>query len=315
VTAKTGPGTNRSVVHARSFHPDGSPEGGELLLLRDAGVWAIAVAGPGRFVLASSNGLQLFSRAGKALTAPVPVHEAGPDFVDYDFVIAVGADGRIAVAWASAGTAPYPGPCLTNSYARVFSPRLTPLTGTLVLDMGSDSDCTGPQPDGIALTPGDDLVALLTCYCDGDLVYTVQIGSHGQELPIGFVDSSCGGHLNDCNTNAASLAVGADGRLAVVEDYWSENPPSGTPFTGIDGQVLDVDGNTLVGPSAVARPRVGMLSNPQIAWVGASRAFVAVWLAATDQDGIGTDVFGRVLGAEATPEGRDFRVSLPAAPG
>ncbi|HXO26071.1 MAG TPA: hypothetical protein VOA80_01890, partial [Thermoanaerobaculia bacterium] len=43
VAAKTGPGANRPVVHARSFHPDGSPEGGEFLLLSDAGVWAIAV--------------------------------------------------------------------------------------------------------------------------------------------------------------------------------------------------------------------------------------------------------------------------------
>src|ERR1700692_1468494 len=90
VSAKTGPGANRPVVHARSFHSDGSPEGGEFLLLRDAGVWAIAVAGPGRFVLAYNDVLQLFSRAGKALAAPVLVHEAAPDFVDYDFVVAVG---------------------------------------------------------------------------------------------------------------------------------------------------------------------------------------------------------------------------------
>lgn len=314
VRGKKGPAANRSVVHARSFHPDGSPEGGEFLLLRDAGVWAIAVAGPGRFVLAYNNVLQLFSRDGKALTAPALVHEAAPDFVDYDFVIAVGADGRIAVAWASGGTAPYPGPCLSNSYARIFSPRLAPLTGTLVLDVGSDSDCSGPQPDAIALTPGGDLFALLTCFCAGDYVYSVLIDSHGEGLPTAGIDFNCGGHLNNCNTNGASLAVGADGRLVVLEDYNADpDVVPGTPFTGIDGQVLDLDGNASVGLFPVARPRVGMLSNPQIAWVGASRAFVAVWLAA-GQDGVGTDIFGRMLGADATPLGWGFRLTPPAAP-
>ena len=315
VAAKTGPGANRPVVHARSFHPDGSPEGGEFLLLSDAGVWAIAVAGPGRFVLAYNNVLQLFSRAGKPLAAPVVVHEAAADFVDFGFVVAVGTDGRIAVAWASGGTAPYPGPCLSNSYARIFSPHLAPLTGTLVLDVGSNSDCSGPQPDAIALTPGDDIFALLTCWCAGTYVYSVRIDSHGGDLPPAYVDFNCGGHLNNCNTLDASLAVGADGRLVVLEDYWADPEiEAGTPFTGIDGQVFDVDGNFLAGLFPVARPSVGMVANPQIAWIGARRAFVAVWLA-EGQDGVGTDIFGRLLGAEANPEGRQFRVSLPAAPG
>src|SRR5258708_4210579 len=68
------------------------------------------------------------------------------------------------------------------------------------------------------------------------------------------------------------------------------------------------------GAARGAGPRAGLLSNPQIAWVGASRAFVAVWLA-EGQDSVGTDVFGRVLGADATPLGWGFRLSLPTAPG
>jgi hypothetical protein len=318
VSAKTGPGANRPVVHARSFHPDGSPASGEFVLLRDAGTWAIAVAGPGRFVLAYNNSLQLFNRFGKALTAPVLVHEAAPDFVDFGFVVAVGADGRIAVAWASGGTAPYPGPCLSNSYARIFSPRLTPLTGTLVLDVGSDSDCSGPQPDAIALTPGGDLFALLTCWCAGDYVYAVRIDGHGESLPAGFVDFDCTG-LSDCNTIDASLAAGGDGRLVVLEDYCP--PPIiaagvATPPSGISGQVFDASGDSsLGGLFPVSRHPVGTLTSPQIAWLGESQAFVAVWLADGGQDGIGTDIFGRVLAADGTPLGRDFRVSFPAAPG
>src|SRR5260370_25582603 len=81
VTAKTGPGANRPVVHARSFHADGSPESGEFLLLRDAGVWAIAGAGPGRFVLAYNVSLQLARRPAEAATAPVVLRRAAAGFV------------------------------------------------------------------------------------------------------------------------------------------------------------------------------------------------------------------------------------------
>jgi len=319
VSARTGPGANRFAIHARSFAPDGSPASGEFLLAANAGVDAIAAAGNGRFVLAYNEGLlQVFSRAGKPLTAPVVVDIAAPQYFDYDFVIAVGGDGRIAVAWARGGMAfKPPGPCSTNSYARLYSPRLAPLTGTLGLGGGSELYCDGPQPDAIVLLHGDEIFALLTYYGDGTAVYAVWIDRYGDGLLVGGLGVDCTA-LDLCETYDASLAVGADGRMVVVQDNWP--PPGhdgGAPgqSIGITGQAFDAQNESLTGTFQVQRHLVGTLTSPQVAWVGASQAFVVVWLAEAGQDGVGTDVFGRLLASDATPLGRDFRVSLPAAPG
>ena len=67
----------------------------------------------------------------------------------YNGVLAAGADGRIAVAWATQCQEFYPGYCRTDAFVRIFSPRLTPLTGILLAYEGSDEDCSGRLPNGI----------------------------------------------------------------------------------------------------------------------------------------------------------------------
>ena len=332
-TAKTG--AKPVVFHARSFAPDGSPAGGEFLLVRPepasdySFLDGVAAIGNGRFVVAWEQlrpvapaighvFMQVFSRAGTALTGPVTPHGPSPAYYA-DATLTVGADGRIAILWAAIGLAPYPGPCATNVYARIFSPRLTPLTEVLTVDLGSDSDCSGPLPDAVALGADDAIVSALTYWGSAVDVYVVRIAKDGSRLPV---DTECpyGVSCAAPATYDASLALAPDGGYEVV---WDEQPqfypitlPPGMPYPAlpISGRRFAADGTSAQG-EPINQSLPGTLAVPKLAWLPAAQSFVAIWIAEAKRDGVGTGIYGRVLGLAGTPEGSDFRISRSSAPG
>ena len=158
--ARTGPGRNRGVLHARLFDENGSPATGEFLLTATAGVApaldGVAADGNGAFAIAwdqaegSPSGMtevyvQRFDRAGRPLTGAVLAPDPSP-FSRYSGALAVGANGHVAVIWAADASSPDALNYRNDAYARIFSAGLVPLSGELLVAMGSDTDHSGPSP-------------------------------------------------------------------------------------------------------------------------------------------------------------------------
>src|SRR6202166_585315 len=156
--ARTGPGRNRGVLHARLFDQNGSPVTREFLLTATAGgapaLDGVAGDGNGAFAVAwdqvgaSPSGMtevyvQRFNRAGRPLTGAVLAHDPSP-FSRYSGALAVGANGHVAVIWAADASSQDAPNYRNDAYARIFSAGLKPLSGELLVAMGSDLRHSGP---------------------------------------------------------------------------------------------------------------------------------------------------------------------------
>ena len=329
-TARTGPGRNRRVLHARLFDENGSPVTGEFLLTTTAGsapaLDGVAADGNGAFDVAwdqfygSPSGMtevyvQRFNRAGRPLTGAVLAHDPSP-FSRYSGALAVGANGHVAVIWAADASSPEAPNYRNDAYGRIFSAGLTPLSGELLVASGSDTDHSGPFPDSLALARGDSLVAALTYAGDGVAVFVQRLAANGTPLPTDpiFPATEC------CisNTYDSSLAMAADGSFAVVWDYQSPADPSRLPLplsppSGISGRLYSAAG--LAESDAVLpinRRQLGTLTSPVVAWLPGG-GFVAAWTDESGRDGSGSGIFGRLLAADGTPIGRDVLINSTTA--
>lgn len=195
--ARTGPGMNRGVLHARLFDENGSPVTGEFLLTATAGgapaLDGVAADGNGAFAVAwdqaegSPSGMtevyvQRFDRAGRPLTGTVLAHDPSP-FSRYSGALAVGANEHVAVIWAADASSQDAPNYRNDAYARIFSAGLKPLSRELLVAMGSDNDHSGPFPDSLALAGNDSLVAALTYAGDGVDVFVQRLAANGTPLP------------------------------------------------------------------------------------------------------------------------------------
>ncbi len=316
---RVGTGKTAVVVHARFFAADGSPASGEFLL----GVTGtaptldgVAPIGNNRFVVAwDDNGtqvtrvmIQLFNRAGKAVTGPLQVH-ADSRFARYLGVVATDAGGDIVVGW---GADLVQGTNYRNdAYTRIFSKSLMPLTGEMLTAMGSFSDGSGPFPDSIALAPDGSLAMSLTYAGDGVSVFVERLARDGSHLPLSdlYPDGTC------CilNTYDSSLAMAADGSFLVAWDSMrpaddtSVLPPL-SPVSPIVGRLFAADG-TAQGDDVITinRRQVGQLVAPAAAALPGG-GFVTAWQDETGRDGSGFGIFGRLLGADGAPAWRDFQI-------
>jgi hypothetical protein len=328
--AKTGPGSSRTVLHARLFDENGSPVTGEFLLTRTAGAVpvldGVAADGNGSFAVAwdqfggSPTGwtevyVQRFDRAGRPLTPAVLAHDPSP-FSRYFGALAVGANGHIAVIWAADATRPEDPNYRNDAYGRVFGPSLSPLSGELLVAPGSSIDASGPFPDSLALASGDSMVAALTYAGDSVDVFVQRVAADGTLLPTDsiFPSSEC------CigNTYDASLAMAADGSFAVIWDYEPPADPSQlplplTPPSGISGRLFSAEG-AAQGDAVlqVNRRQLGALTLPAVAWLPSGN-FAAAWVDESGRDGSGSGIFGRLLAADGTPIGRDFLINATTA--
>jgi|SRR5579864_7391482 len=329
-TARTGPGRNRRVLHARLFDENGSPVTGEFLLTATAGsapaLDGVAADGNGAFDVAwdqfygSPSGMtevyvQRFKRAGRPLTGAVLAHDPSP-FSRYSGALAVGANGHVAVIWAADASSPEAPNYRNDAYGRIFSSGLTPLSGELLVASGSDTDHSGPFPDSLALARDDSLVAALTYAGDGVAVFVQRLAANGTPLPTDpiFPATEC------CigNTYDSSLAMAADGSFAVVWDYQSPADPSQlplplTPPSGISGRLYSPAGvaeSDAVLP--INRRQLGTLTSPVVAWLPGG-GFVAAWTDESGRDGSGSGIFGRLFAADGTPIGRDVLINSTTA--
>jgi hypothetical protein len=328
--AKAGPGSSRNVLHARLFDESGSPVTGEFLLTRTAGAApsldGVAADGNGSFAVVwdqvggSASGMdevyvQRFDRAGHPLTPAVLAHDPSP-FNRYFGALAVGANGHIAVIWAADVVSPLSPDYRNDADGRIFSSSLTPLSGELLVALGSATDGSGPFPDSLALASGDTLVAALTYAGDGVDVFVQRVAADGTLLATDaiFPPSEC------CigNTYDSSLAMAADGSFAVVWDYQSPAdlsrlPLPLTPQSGISGRLFSADGvahgNAVL---QINRRQLGVLTTPVVAWLPGG-TFAAAWTDESGRDGSGSGIFGRLLAADGTPIGRDFLINTTTA--
>src|ERR1700676_810280 len=324
--ARTGPGRNRGVLHARLFDEKGSPATGEFLLTATAGgapsLDGVAADGNGAFAIAwdqvggSPSGMtevyvQRFNRAGRPLTGAVLAHDPSP-FSRYSGALAVGANGHVAVIWAADASSPDAPNYRNDADARIFSAGLKPLSGELLVAMGSDNDHSGPFPDSLALAGDDSLVAALTYAGDGVDVFVQRLAANGTPLPTDpiFPATEC------CiaNTYDSSLTMAADGSFAVVWDYQSPADPSQLPLplsppSGISGRLFSSAG--VAESDAVLqinRRQLGTLTSPVVAWLPGG-GFPAAWTEESGRDGSGSGIFGRLLAADVTPTGRDILIN------
>lgn len=311
------------VVHARFFAASGAPASGEILLpVAGTGptLDGVAPIGNNRFVVAwddygqpvSRVMIQLFNRNGRAVSGPLQVHADSP-FNRYFGVVATNAAGNIAVLWAADvgnGNPDY----RNDAYARFFDKHLAPLTDAVLVREGSFSDGSGPFPDSAAMAADGTLAAALTYAGDGVTVFVSLLAPDGSQLPVSDI------YAPDCctlNTYQSSLAMAADGSFLVTWDSVQPaqpgtNPPP-LPAAPISGRLLGADGTALDdGVVTINRRQYGQLVSPAAAALPGG-GFVTAWQDEAGRDGSGFGVFGRLLAADGTPQGRDFQIDVTAA--
>jgi hypothetical protein len=331
--ASSGPGSRHQVLHARLFSADDTPTSGEFLLARPAAGYyvaldGVATKGNGSFAVlwevyqtaapGSRVFVQLFNRKGAPLTPAVLTHD--PSSEDRYFgALAVAADGRIAVLWAADVGQASDQSYRNDADVRIFDSELHPLTGEMLVAMGSSVDGSGPFPDALAFGPDDTLVAALTYAGDSVDVFAQRIAADGTPLPTDQIAAG----LTACpciggNTYDASLAMAADGSFIVTWDYGYPAQPYQLPLplsppSGINGRLFTAGGNALgTADIQVNRRNLGQLTSPQIASLGAG-GFVAAWVEESGRDGDGNGIFARLLAEDGTPQGRDFLVNAITA--
>lgn len=201
-------------------------------------------------------------------------------------VAAIGADGRIAVAWRSTVWLDG-GATTTHAVARIFSARGNPLTKEIVLH------APGALVRSVAFAPGGTLSALVQAREQGCmrsyLVRRTPGGSLGRQRLV----PTCA----EPRITAASLAMGLDGSLVST---WSgaeilarRFSPQGIPR----GEAFPVS----------EEPAENQL-DPGVA-LQAGGSFVVAWIEANGQDGEGQEIFGRAFAPNGTPRTGNFPIN------
>lgn len=297
-------------VRARFFDSQGRPAGGEIPLKLTGFVNQVAADRDGSFLVAwtghsqpSSVYVRRFnpngSPRGKLIRANAP--SSRPRF---NPVIAVGADGRIAVAWGAeiVPAAPWEEGS-TEAVARIFSARGTPLTPEFIVLEASPPGPPGDDgnhayPASLALAPDGTLSALVRYIgiCTESFLARVEPGASERSELIRF-DGACGG----LHSLEQGLAMGKDGSLVAAyvdhELYAQRLSPRGT----LRGGIVTVTDD----PSTFQ-------ADPSIA-LQAGGSFVVVWTDLTDRDGDGDGIFGRAFTAQGAPRTPDFLINVSAA--
>jgi hypothetical protein len=255
--------------------------------------------------------VQMFHRNGLPLTGVMLAH-APSRYDRYFGTVTSGPNGEVAVAWAAdVGRQSSPN-YYNNAMGRIFSSRLAPLTGELMVGKGSSYDNSGPFPDAIALAADGSLAAALTYAGDGVYVYATRVSRNGTPLAIDLPYD-----VNVSNTYDASLAMAPDGRFLVVWDTQGPVLPSQLPLASqppgpILGRLFHADG-TADGADAfqVDRRVPGQRTDPKVVWTAGG--YVAIWEDESGQDGNGSGLFGRLLTLDGAPVGGDFQVDVTSA--
>jgi hypothetical protein len=295
----------RSVIHARLFARDGSPETGEFLLIEKAGltqaVSRITTATDGSFLVfwgqqdvargPYKGHFRRFDRhaapLGPAIDAPT---QAG--------IVALGPQGRFAVAWVEYAT-----PDLyTNAMAQVFNADGSPLTAAFVIGSGhprGEGDSLSAFPTGLVWGTGGALTAMIeqfdALHVDIQLTRFTFRGRVTSQVRL--TSPPC----CDANQGGGHLARNADGSLVVT---WPEH--------GLLARRLAADGTPQSAPFLVAKRPASFQVYPLVVTLPTG-GFVVVWTQEDGRDGDGWGIFGRAFAADGTPLSRDFLVNQTTA--
>lgn len=317
--------TNVSVMHARFFHGDGSPESGEFRLTeRQEGSSfqqseGIVADRDGSFLVSWSESIageshvraRRFSRQGAPLGPVVQVDPPGsPGGAS---AIALGPRGRFAVAWTLSSPRPATGD-YTSSLARIFNADGVAATGAFPIGYSFAGSLAGDDADTVYLTgliwgPGGMLTAAFYEDVTPGLnhFYVARFPSRGgvasyQILPESvlccFETQSVG-----FSSRSVALAKAADNNSLIAA--W---PETAQREEGLKARRLAADGTHLGAAFTVAKRPSVLQVKPAIATL-ADGGFVIVW-SEKGRDGSGDGIFGRAFAADATPQSRDFRVNV-----
>jgi hypothetical protein len=309
-------GVGRSVIHARFFAKDGTPASGQFRLVDRAGdsqfVNQVAADRDGTFLVVwterssekSNVIVRRFSRSGKPrgnrIQANVP-HRSSRS----DGVLAVGADGRFAVAWRANIDLEPEDRSYVNSVARIFDAQGAPLTREFTVGLGYPGigdDNTYSRPVALALGPDGTLTVQLQDLTTPGISrnYLKRFDAKGKpkkSYALSDPVSCC------VNSSGASFGMGPDGSVVATWSQWQliarrfapDGAPRGKRF--LVGKDLDDD------------PKQ---EGPAVAVV-AGGISVIVWEEAEDRDGDGRGIFGRVFSAAGMPLSDDLQINTTSA--
>jgi hypothetical protein len=304
-------------IRGRLFDRNGVPQTGELQLLRahSQTIDGVAVV-PAGFVVVwdqfnshsrSSVFAAIFDRGGHQVVPPFKAHANSP-FLRYLGLVAAAPDGGFTVAWmgdsgdpvdsGSTGRANH-----SDVFARFFDadgdpkgPEI-PVVRGLSYDEGGTLD--GPTLNAIAVAM-DGSAVLAMDGPDGPILELARISGDGAPLPIAANDT--------IPTFDPTLATAADGSFTLA----STNPTSGYPTlnSAIQADRFDAAGNLQSELQLNFRGRFEVQA--KLAYLP-DGSLVAIWTDRHGRDGDGYGVYGRILAADGTPFGPDFRVNSTTA--
>jgi hypothetical protein len=299
-----------AVIHARLFAANGSPTSGEFRLTEPAAgsqyADQVVADRDGSFLVAWSE------ERGPGGPTDVFVRRFGRDgtpgkqiLVDEDRSLvhfrgrlAVGADGRFAVAWTALHFRSF---SYEDAMARVFHADGTPAGEEIVVahgDPGIGDDSTEESSSAVALEPDGSLSVLYGQFFVPDEHQVILVHYSLRGGVTARVRLNGLGHDVD---DRSSLALAPDGSLVAAWSEDSEVSAARLTMRGVrrgDSFLLD---NRFVGQQTV--PALAALPDG---------GFVAVWVE-QNRDGDGSGVFGRVFAADGTPLTRDLRMNVTTA--
>jgi hypothetical protein len=314
-------------VKARLFDAAGHPRSGEIQVGRHAQVPYVSFEGPavamapdGRFVVAWTGGTTItdvvYGRRYAANGAPLggrirlavtPRGQSEPD-------VAMAADGSFVAAWSQRGPKEDPDDpdeVAIDVYVRRFGADGRPL-GPETLAVGGHEEQSRPR---LALRPNGSFVIACNIYRGESNFYDVvaqRFASTGE--PAGELIEVAAEFAPDTSQVDPSIVAAADGRFAIAwTDRYIDYARGGTNLsaddpTGVAVRVFSPDG-TVLGPARPVNLHItGFQAEPAIAAL-ANGGFVVLWTSSDAQDGDGFGIFGRVVSADGTPRGREFRVN------
>jgi len=314
VVWSNGPGYGRLAIHARLFAPNGSPASGEFRLV-DPGTGSehadqVVADRDGTFLVAwtetrSPGGgvsdvfVRRFRRNGTPVGARSQVN-LRRSASQYKARLAVGANGRFAVAWTA--NVEDRDPYVANAMARFFAADGTPLGDEILVAKGSngDGDIITFESEAVTLAPDGTLAVVFQDQDANDGIFTTYLALYKANREI----SSKAISQYDQNiegSGGAALTRAADGSLVAA---WSSSTllaqrfsPQGVPQ---DKEFVLPKRDFPLGESVPPSiPRLAALPEG---------GFLAAWAAAVDGDH-NARVFARVFTAEGTPLTRDFQLS------
>jgi len=294
---------------ARFLDSEGRPVSGEVRLAGVDGVDQIAADRDGSFLVVWTGGLpntpesMIFVRRfnrdgtprGKRIRASVPSTSDR-----HDAVVAIGPDGRLAVAWKS--DVPIPGDEVgyANAVGRIFTAQGTPLTPEITLRAGEPATSAGDDtiyvfPSSLALKPSGTLAAVVQETGECFRRHFVEVPPGGEPSPRFLGSPFCGG-----GGPGSSLAMGKDGSLVAT---WSDSD--------VQAQRFAPDGRPRGPYFRLSREQVSYQDDP-VAALQAGGHFVVAWTE-EDRDGDGRGIFGRAFSVRGTARTEDFQINTTTA--